>query len=167
MISIIVPLYNAERTIKRLIDSVHRQTIDKWELLLIDDGSTDGTQILCQEYAVSDDRIKYIQKSNGGVSSARNMGLSICTGDWVMFADSDDYLESIALETLEKSFSPQIDILVFGFKRSPKNHIVLPSEIEREYKSLEEISIDADSLFTNNFFHPVWNKAYKKSILSE
>ena len=95
-ISIIVPVYNAERYLHRCIDSILAQTFRDFELLLIDDGSKDNSGYICDEYAEKDERVKVWHKENGGVSSARNVGLDNARGEWVTFADSDDWLESNA-----------------------------------------------------------------------
>lgn len=90
LISIIVPVYNAEYTLNRCLDSILNQTFSDWELFLIDDGSTDRSTELCNQYASKDQRIKVFHKKNGGVSSARNIGLSHAKGKWITFVDSDD-----------------------------------------------------------------------------
>ena len=90
LISIIVPVYNSEKTLNRCVDSILNQTFQDWELLLIDDGSTDRSGKLCDEYALKDQRIKVFHKKNGGVSSARNTGLDHAKGEWITFIDSDD-----------------------------------------------------------------------------
>lgn len=90
LISIIVPIYNAESTLNRCIDSIINQSFDDWELLLIDDGSKDQSGKICDEYATKDSRIKVFHKENGGVSSARNLGLDNALGKWITFIDSDD-----------------------------------------------------------------------------
>lgn len=92
LVSIIVPVYNAEKTLNRCVDSILSQTFDDWELLLIDDGSTDCSGELCNEYAAKDQRIKVFHKKNEGVSSARNIGLDNAKGKWITFVDADDYL---------------------------------------------------------------------------
>lgn len=99
LISVIVPVYNKEAAIEKCIKSIVAQSHSSWELLLIDDGSTDNSRTVITEY-LSDPRIHYYYKPNGGVSSARNMGLDKATGDWVIFLDADDYFEPYALETL-------------------------------------------------------------------
>lgn len=101
MISIIVPVYNTEKYIKECIKSVLCQTYTIWELLLIDDGSTDKSGDICEEYAQKDKRIKVIHQKNQGVSAARNTALDNATGDYIMFLDADDFwCESTALEKL-------------------------------------------------------------------
>lgn len=92
LITIIVPVYNAENTFNRCIDSILNQTFRGWELFLIDDGSTDKSGKLCDDYALKDKRIKVFHKANGGVSSARNIGLQYTKSKWVTFVDADDYL---------------------------------------------------------------------------
>lgn len=93
VISIIVPVYNAERYINRCIDSILSQTFADFELLLIDDGSTDQSSAICDEYALRDSRVRVFHKENGGVSSARNLGLDHAQGDFVGWVDSDDYID--------------------------------------------------------------------------
>lgn len=92
-ISVIVPVYNAEKYLRRCIDSILAQTYKDFELLLIDDGSKDSSGAICDEYASKDSRVRVFHKQNGGVSSARNLGLKIACGEFVTFCDSDDYVE--------------------------------------------------------------------------
>lgn len=92
MISIIIPVYNSRKWLKRCVDSVLAQTCEKWELLLIDDGCSDGSGSICDSYSESDARIRVIHKKNGGVSSARNEGIRHATFQWITFMDSDDYI---------------------------------------------------------------------------
>ena len=92
IVSVIVPVYNTEKYLPECIESVLFQSYTDFELLLIDDGSTDGSGLICDEYARKDFRIKVVHKSNGGVSSARNEGLDIARGEYVCFVDSDDWV---------------------------------------------------------------------------
>lgn len=91
-ISVIVPIYKAEKYLRRCINSVLAQTNEKWELILVDDGSPDNCGKICDEYALKDSRIRVFHKENGGVSSARNMGLDNACGEWITFLDADDYI---------------------------------------------------------------------------
>ena len=100
MISIIVPVYNTEKYLRRCIDSVLAQTYQDFELLLIDDGSKDSSGAICDEYAAQDARVRVFHKENGGVSSARNVGLDNARGEWITFVDADDWIESDMLELL-------------------------------------------------------------------
>ena len=97
-ISIILPIYNTEQYLQRCIDSILAQTFTDFELLLVNDGSTDSSGDICNEYAQKDNRIRVFHKKNGGVSSARNEGLKHITGEWVTFCDSDDWVEENWLE---------------------------------------------------------------------
>ena len=99
-ISVIIPVYNAEKTIAKCIDSVIAQTYQDFEILLIDDGSKDDSDSVCQSYAMQDKRIRYIHKENGGVSTARNLGIDEAKGQYVTFLDSDDWFETHTLEVL-------------------------------------------------------------------
>lgn len=99
-ISIIIPVYNVELYLRTCLDSVINQTFKNIEIILINDGSTDDSLSICKQYEEKDKRIKLINKKNGGVSSARNEGLKICTGKYVTFIDSDDYVANDYIETL-------------------------------------------------------------------
>lgn len=116
IVSIIVPVYNVEAYLSQCVDSLVNQTYPHIEIILVDDGSTDASGRICDEYAQRDTRIRVIHKSNGGVSVARNTALSVASGYYVMCVDSDDW---IAIDTLEKSIGilehhPEIDLLEFG-----------------------------------------------------
>lgn len=106
VISVIVPIYNTEKYLAKCLDSLINQTFQRLEIILIDDGSTDNSGQICDEYAVKDDRIKVIHKTNGGVSSARNAGLDVVTGSYIAFVDPDDYIDSDMYEVLYKVVVP-------------------------------------------------------------
>lgn len=114
-ISIIIPVYKAEKYLSKCVESVLSQTYSNWELLLIDDGSPDNSGVLCDEYASKDERIRAYHKENGGVSSARNYGLEKLTGEWVTFIDADDWLDSNALRESSKHFEDN-DIVRFSME---------------------------------------------------
>ena len=98
MLSIIIPVYNAEKYLRRCIESVIAQTYGDWEMILVNDGSKDGSLAICQEYAAKDKRISVLDKPNGGPSSARNVGLEQSRGEYVYFMDADDWVETKFLE---------------------------------------------------------------------
>ena len=93
MISVIVPVYNSITTLERCVRSLCAQTFEDLEIILVDDGSTDGSGALCSALSREDARIRVIRKENGGVSSARNAGIEAAKGEYLMFSDSDDYVE--------------------------------------------------------------------------
>ena len=99
-VAIIVPVYNAEEFLKYSVESMLNQTYSNLEIVLVNDGSTDKSGLLCDEYAQKDSRVKVVHVDNGGQSRARNIGVKNTTADWVMFLDSDDYYEKIAVEYL-------------------------------------------------------------------
>lgn len=100
-LSIIVPIYNSEKSLYSCIDSIREQAFQNWELILIDDGSTDNSGKICHAYAAKDNRIHVFSKENGGASSARNVGVGNARGEWITFIDSDDTIEQDYLKILE------------------------------------------------------------------
>ena len=113
-ISIIVPVYKAECHIRRCLESLLLQTFNNWECILVDDGSPDNSGIICQQYSQRDPRFKTIKKQNGGVSSARNVGLQSATGEYVTFLDSDDRLANNTLEVYNKCMDEATDVVIVG-----------------------------------------------------
>lgn len=121
-LSVIVPVYNAEKYLDRCIQSIINQTYSNIELLLVDDGSKDSSAKICDDYALTDKRIRVFHKENGGVSSARNMGLDMATGYYVAFVDADDYLFPKAYESLIGN-SGVGNHTIMGFHMGGKNNI--------------------------------------------
>lgn len=119
-ISIIVPVFNVEKFLERFVDSINNQTYNNFEVILVNDGSTDNSGIICDNYSKNDSRFKVIHKINGGVSSARNAGLDAATGDFIMFLDSDDTINKEMLETMVNAYEDNAQVIV-GFKYYHKN----------------------------------------------
>ncbi|WP_416326820.1 glycosyltransferase family 2 protein [[Eubacterium] hominis] len=117
MISIIVPVYKVENELERCIKSLIKQTYEKIEIILVDDGSPDNCPRICDSYAKKDNRIKVIHKKNGGLSDARNYGLNEASGDYILYVDSDDYLELDACEQLAKGITSDVDFIVGAMKK--------------------------------------------------
>lgn len=116
-ISVIVPVYNSEQYLPKCIDSILAQTFSDFELILVNDGSKDGSGDICDEYAQKDKRVRVYHKENGGVSSARNLGLDNAKGEWVYFVDSDDWIDPDCFRTVSDYFEKDIDIIRFGFRQ--------------------------------------------------
>lgn len=114
LISVIVPIYNVENYLRACVDSIIAQTYDNLEIILVDDGSPDNCPAICDEYAEKDRRIKVIHKENGGLSDARNAGLSVMTGEYLMFVDSDDCLTDNAVEALYEIVNTNNCLLAIG-----------------------------------------------------
>lgn len=116
-ISVIIPIYNAETYLENCLESIKNQSFTDYEVLLIDDGSTDNSGKICDSFATEDSRFHAIHKSNGGVSSARNTGIDQTKGEWICFIDSDDTVEKDYLLHLYQGVNQQKDILIIqGFK---------------------------------------------------
>lgn len=127
--SVIVPVYNSEKTLKYCIESILNQTIDDLELILVDDGSTDASGVICDDYMKKDNRIKVFHQSNKGVSAARNRGLEEAKGKWIVFVGSDDFVDSKFLEIYGNR---DADLLIVGFRRYDLNGKV--KDVVLEYK---------------------------------
>ena len=160
-ISVIIPVYNTEQYLRRCIDSVLAQTYQDFELLLIDDGSKDSSGAICDEYAAQDARVSVFHKENGGVSSARNVGLDNAQGEWITFVDSDDYIE----ENFLKSFEGNLDAdLVVGNSTWLDNG---GTEINSYNISL--IGMSREELISrylySGMFNMSWGKFYKASLI--
>lgn len=168
-ISIIVPVYNVEKYIRRCIDSLITQTFKSIEILLIDDGSKDNSGAICDEYALKDDRVKAIHKKNGGVSSARNVGLDNATGTYIMFCDPDDYVDPTWCEKMYSSVNAdEVCFCVCGFNRvNIENEKIIGTSIPSYPK--ETLSIDEALLFLyqTGLFRPVWNDIFSNQIIRE
>lgn len=130
MISVIVPIYNAEKFLSECLESILAQTFTDFELLLIDDGSKDNSGKICDEYAAKDSRIRVRHIANGGVTAARKLGVEVAVGEWITFVDADDTIPTDAFERFSKLFSADTDIII---GQIDVDRINIP-----EYYSLEE-----------------------------
>jgi glycosyltransferase involved in cell wall biosynthesis len=179
LISIIIPVYKAEKYLEQCMNSVLQQTYRNIEIILIDDGSPDHCGLLCDEYAAKDSRVKVVHKANGGVSSARNRGLEVAAGDWILFVDADDWVEHDACEvTLKTALENNADIVIFDYTIVTENksfifggfsESFIISEKDEFEKIQQNILSLEKNLFYRNFpflfFYPIANKLYKKEIL--
>lgn len=165
-LSIIIPIYNAGESLSRCIDSVVNQTYHHLEIILVNDGSTDCTGRLCEEYVKRDNRIKVVHKKNGGVSSARNRGLEVARGEYVMFLDSDDALATDACEVLLNSIAEKnADCIVFGTKEP--SGFCWTSPCNKDYASLSDFNCDFGKWLDTELLSPVWNKVYKRDKITK
>lgn len=169
IISVIVPVYNVEMYLKKCINSILNQTLKKLEIILVDDGSTDNSGIICDEYKFIDKRIKVIHKENGGLSSARNIGIDNATGDYLAFIDSDDWIEpnmiEVLFDMLEKNDS---DISICEFIKCYDENV---QPIQEEIKIEIFNNIDAlKKLYDENkgiYMTIACNKLYKRNLLEK
>lgn len=141
-VSIIIPIYNTGDKLVRCLESVLNQTHDDFECLLVDDGSIDQSPRIIDEFAAKDSRFKAIHKPNGGVSSARNEGLRIADGEWVVFLDSDDTIKPNHIEAMLSVVEDGIDIVFTGFEQIVAgNQIVKGHAYDRQiYKGKDGIA---------------------------
>ena len=122
LISVVVPVYNVEKYIDKCINSIINQTYKNLEIILVDDGSPDNCGNICDEYAKKDNRIIVIHKENGGVSSARNIGIKNAKGKWITFVDSDDWIENDYVEKLSKiGIQNKAEVVLCGYNRINNN----------------------------------------------
>lgn len=172
LISIIMPVYNSEKYLRRAVQSVLKQTVPDFELLLIDDGSTDGSGVLCDEFAIQDARIHVYHKENGGVCSARNYGIRISSGKYITFIDNDDVYDEqfceVLIDMLENSnadiakcgrrnikISPEQEILTERICTWRKTEVMDKDEFRGQYYELK----------TSEILSAVWNGIYRRDTL--
>ena len=170
-VSIIIPVFNTEQYLPRCIDSILNQSFSDFELLLVDDGSTDGSGAVCDAYAEKDkdSRIRVFHKENGGVSSARNLGLREAKGEWISFVDSDDELLSGGLQIMADGISNEVDMVMAGYY-----------ELEGETLLTDTSKFGKDGIISRNdalfMMYPSkdmpymgypWGRLYKRSLILE
>ena len=165
MVSIIVPVYNVESYLERCITSILNQTYKSFELILVDDGSTDKSSFICDDYAKKDNRTVVVHKKNGGLSSARNAGLDIARGGYISFVDGDDYLDNSFIEKLLNSLIlSNSDIAVCGYQKVKNNQYVAHVTIEKEKMILKSNDFVELSLTKYPLGVLACNKIYKKEL---
>lgn len=166
LISVIVPVYNVESFLKRCIDSLLSQTYKNYEVLLIDDGSSDNSGNICDKYVEKDYRFQVFHKVNEGVSSARNLGLDKARGEWVCFVDSDDWVEECYLENFIEQLDESVDLVLSSFWKHWENNnqieaVILPSiEIFGNYNLVKWL--ENTSSVHNGF---IWHRMFNKRVI--
>lgn len=162
-ISVIIPIYNSSNYLHQCIDSVLEQNYVDFEVLLINDGSTDNSGNICDEYAEKDSRIRVFHKKNGGVSSARNLGLDNAKGVWITFIDSDDYIEQNFFDSIN-TITPTVDIIFTGIDKYDDEQRISSLRFENKTLTIEEF-------FENYFLFPHFagpvGKFFKKQIIEQ
>ena len=164
MITIIVPIYNSERYLHRCISSILDQRYSNFELLLIDDGSIDSSNVICEEYSQKDSRIRVFHKENGGVSSARNMGIENARGEWIIFVDSDDFLPNDALLNLSQKKTS--DLIVGGYKNHSEDNLIC-LKWDKDVVENEELSNFLSQNINASLLRVPWCKLFKKELIDK
>lgn len=168
-VSVVVPIYNVEDYLDKCVESIVNQTYKNLEIILVNDGAKDHSGYLCDQWAKKDDRIKVVHKENGGLSSARNSGIDVATGEYIMFEDSDDWLE---LELIEKCVDRIVkdnsQLVIFGYKK-----------VDEQGNNLGEFTFDNNTIskeeIAEQLFHRIvemsfgyaWNKLYDFNVLKK
>lgn len=170
LISVIVPVYNVEKYLDRCVESIVNQTYTNLEIILVDDGSPDNSPQMCDEWAKKDNRIKVIHKENGGVSSARNKGLDVSTGEYIAFVDSDDYLDLDMYELLiSNSVKNAAEISTCAISRESPNGLIENWGEENpklKIKSQEDVLIEISSTLDLMCIH-TGNKIFSRKAISD
>lgn len=166
IISIVVPVYNSVKYIYRCVDSLLNQTIKDIEIILVDDGSTDGSLAKCQQLALKDSRVRVFIQPNSGVSATRNRGIASAIGEFILLLDSDDWLATNTIEELLKEQKRScVDCVVFGLKQTNGN-IWAPAE-DKLYDTLHDLKNDFPYWLNTELLSSSVNKLYKKSLIKE
>lgn len=170
LISIIVPIYNIDKYLKRCIDSILNQTYNNLQIILIDDGSMDRSGDICDEYMSADTRIQVIHKSNGGLVTARKAGMDCANGEYIGFVDGDDFIEPEMFQALLKQLiKDQVDFVHSGYKRG--NDFIYGVETEAVYQVTENniLNILNEVVFgsanTRVISPSIWSKLFKRNII--
>lgn len=163
LLTVIIPVYNTEETMDRCVESVVSQGYGRMEIILVDDGSPDGSPAKCDRWAGRDGRIRVMHKANGGLSDARNRGLDVATGDYVTFVDSDDFVEKGTYQALMAVLDghPEYDILEYGvwkFYGSPRRERL--AFADREYADTGRYWLDC-AAYAHSY---MWNKIYRRAL---
>lgn len=163
LVSIIIPIYNAEESIKACLESIFAQDYQRFEVIAIDDGSTDGTPAVLDNCKQADGRVKVIRQMNAGVSAARNCGIDASSGDYVTFVDCDDTLLPNHISNLVNSIS-DVDLAITSYLRCEDRRMTsVTTHAVNTSIPLDKTLLT--TLFRSGLLSPVWNKLFKKSIL--
>ena len=167
LVSIIVPVYQIEKYIKNCLDSILHQTYPNIEIILIDDGSTDSTGKICDEYQLKDDRIKVIHKMNEGVAIARNVGIQMSKGEFLTFIDGDDYVISNYIELLVNSINTSnSDMSLTNSQVISENTDINYSQVSGSVRELNDLELLRE-LMSMKIIHNISGKMFKRDIFGQ
>lgn len=171
-VSVVIPVYNVEKYLRECVDSVLKQTYSSYEIILVDDGSTDSSGSICDSYLIKDSRIRVLHKANGGLSSARNAGLEIAVGKYVYFLDSDDYITAQTLEKLVETAEKENSDIVFfdavSFADAEDNFKVSQNYIRKHnYKTGKGTAVFSEMQKNDEFHSAVQLMVFKRRFLQK
>lgn len=162
-VSVIVPIYNSEENLSRCIESILSQSHKNLEVILVNDGSTDKSLEICENFSQKDKRIIVISQKNSGVSAARNFGLAVATGKFVQFVDADDYLNSNMTQCLLENITKNnADFVICGYNKLTYDGVNLKVPTAFCSENLKDFKNCFENLYKNAFFNPPWNKLYRR-----
>ncbi len=168
LVSVIIPVYNVGEYLQTCIDSVKRQTYKDLQIILVDDGSTDGSGLICDKAAKEDDRIRVIHRTNGGLSAARNSGIEEAHGEYICFIDSDDWVDESFVERLyQLAEKDNADVAACGYYRTGSEEEAADAVKDREWeKTVHYTNIQAvrELIEEKNVKSVVWNKLFKRKL---
>lgn len=165
-ISVIIPLYNASKFLHSLISKIIKQTFDDWELILVDDGSSDDSLAICNKFASIENRIKVFHQSNQGPSVARNLGIESARGEWITFIDSDDDIFDSYFESIYKATNDDVDLVYTGYLIKSKNDITVFTYQTQTYIGIEQIKTVIAKTEILHRCSP-WGKFFRRKVLLE
>ncbi|MGG3987022.1 glycosyltransferase [Bacillus smithii] len=166
LISVIIPVYNAEKFLSKCLDSVKNQTYQDLEIILVNDGSTDKSGLICDEYSRKDQRFIVIHKKNGGVSSARNAALKIAKGDYIGFVDPDDWVEPNMFEKLyQLIIDYKADISMCGYVKEKLDGTILNNIVKPDIIKMDRKEALNKILNSNSFKGFLWNKLFSANLI--
>ena len=170
LVSVIIPVYNVEKYLDRCVESVLAQTYTDMQIILVDDGATDSSGIMCDEWAKKDQRIHVVHKKNGGLSSARNAGLDVAIGKYIYFLDSDDYISPELLELAISKMTDDIGMVSFGFYLSYDNGKIdsypMGYNAFESKNDLDSVTMIQKILF-KEYRWEAWNRIYRRDIIEK
>ncbi len=165
-ISVIVPIYNAEKYLEICLNSIIHQTYKNIEIILINDGSNDNSEKICERYKNNDERIIYIKQENKGVSSARNLGVELSSGEYILFVDADDYLELNMIENLyNNAIEYNCDISICNYKITDNFIIYQTENVSLKKNKLTKKEFVINMLSNKYYKGYLWNKLIKKEVI--
>ena len=168
-VSVVLPIYNVEKYLKKSVQSVQNQTYRNLEIILVDDGSKDSSGRICDELSKEDSRIQVVHKNNGGLASARNSGYEVATGEYVMYIDSDDCVkEDTVKKCVDAIERDKSDVVIFGYEKvSEDGNILEVCSWDNKIYSHNEMTEHLYRAICEMSFGYAWNKLYRKSILDK
>ena len=168
-VSVILPIYNVEKYLKKSVQSVQKQTYRNLEIILVDDGAKDSSGKICDELSKEDSRIQVVHKNNGGLASARNSGYQVATGEYVMYIDSDDCVkEDTVKKCVDAIERDESDVVIFGYEKvSEDGNVLEVCSWDNKIYSHNEMTKRLYRAICEMSFGYAWNKLYRKSILDK